>query len=917
MTPTSLTSFTRDAFGMALFQARPGLCVAVLPDAPHFTIVAASDDFVQTLGMQEGELINKTLSGILSHTSQPGSSTLPNLEASIQSVLHSKKPLKLPFFHFSPTGGEQRLQKHCSVQLVPVPDGSGGTTCILLSFDELTGPDSRKSETALGMEKAYEFFMNAPVIVGYVKGANYVIELANERLLEVWGRTPDVIGKPMFEALPELQGQGFKELLDNVCETGESFYAYDFPIALNRQGKEEVLYFDFVYKAFYEDGKQGRASGVISIGHNVTERKKASEALRQSEERLQKVFSVETVGVIFFNLEGTIYGGNAAFERMSGYSGEDFRSGKVRWDELTPPEFMDVSLKSREELLTKGQNTPYEKQYIRPDGSRWWGLFSGKRMNDNECVEIVVDITAAKEAEGELERKVRERTADLERQTALIHSVLDSSLNAVLALDAVRNEKGEVTDFTIVEINRRFKELIGLDESVVGKSYLEFFPQSVYLGIFEMYREVVLTGKPQRNEIYSTNRNLDSWFEFSVGPRGEDGLVVNFANVSPQREAARQIEDQKNLLDGILKNSPVGITVYEAIRNGEGKIVDFQCILANDADEGLTGIPAEDRRNKTFLDLIPNLRNTKLFEAAIEQVEEGKTFRTEYYREQNRRWLEFSVVKTYGDHFINVFRDITPIKNAQFQLEKHVEDLKRSNANLEEFAYAASHDLKEPIRKIHFFSDRLSESLGERLGEEERRLFNRMEHAVNRMGSLIDDLLAYSQVTRGASDFEDIDLGQRVQVVLEDLELEVQEKGARITVGELPTVKGNTRQFQQLFQNLIANALKYSKPGSKPEIRITSTQVEGREAGDFLPPEQRHKLFHLVEVSDNGIGFEQQEAERIFNVFTRLHGNAEYRGTGVGLSIARKVVENHGGYIWAESTPGAGATFKFLLPAEM
>ena len=150
--------------------------------------------------------------------------------------------------------------------------------------------------------------------------------------------------------------------------------------------------------------------------------------------------------------------------------------------------------------------------------------------------------------------------------------------------------------------------------------------------------------------------------------------------------------------------------------------------------------------------------------------------------------------------------------------------------------------------------------------------------------------------------------------MLDDLELEVQEKGAKITVDPLPTVKGNRRQIQQLFQNLISNALKYSKPDTTPEIHFSYRLVKGGEAKPDLPPEECNKQFHLLIVTDNGIGFEQKDAERIFNVFTRLHGNNDYRGTGVGLSIVRKVVENHKGFIWAESEPGKGSAFKIALP---
>ena len=256
------------------------------------------------------------------------------------------------------------------------------------------------------------------------------------------------------------------------------------------------------------------------------------------------------------------------------------------------------------------------------------------------------------------------------------------------------------------------------------------------------------------------------------------------------------------------------------------------------------------------------------------------------------------------------------VEERTLELEKANQDLKRSNANLEEFAYAASHDMKEPIRKIHFFAERLKVRLAHKMEEEDLRYFERLEMGAKRMNTLIDDLLLYSHVNRGVATIETVDLNQMLSFVLDDLELHIEEKGAKIEIGPMPTINGRPRQLQQLFENLIANALKYSKEGVKPLVSVSSQFISGGEASGHLPFVNMDNQYHLIEVRDNGIGFEQADAERIFNVFTRLHGNAEYRGTGVGLSIVQKIVENHKGHIWAESQPGEGATFNVLFPVK-
>jgi light-regulated signal transduction histidine kinase (bacteriophytochrome) len=252
------------------------------------------------------------------------------------------------------------------------------------------------------------------------------------------------------------------------------------------------------------------------------------------------------------------------------------------------------------------------------------------------------------------------------------------------------------------------------------------------------------------------------------------------------------------------------------------------------------------------------------------------------------------------------------VRQRTLELENKNRELLRSNENLEEFAHAASHDLKEPIRKIRFFTDRLKDQLTERITEEEKQTFRRIDNASERMGALIDDLLLYSHISQRPVEMEEVDLEQKLSKVLEDLELDIQEKNAIISIGALPKVKGYRRQLQQLFQNLVGNALKYSKPGVAPLITVQASIVPGDEPS--IGQNGSRTKYHLIEVTDNGIGFDPAESERIFQMFQRLHGNAEYRGTGVGLSIVKKVAENHNGKIEAEGRPGEGAIFKVYLP---
>jgi PAS domain S-box-containing protein len=276
---------------------------------------------------------------------------------------------------------------------------------------------------------------------------------------------------------------------------------------------------------------------------------------------------------------------------------------------------------------------------------------------------------------------------------------------------------------------------------------------------------------------------------------------------------------------------------------------------------------------------------------------------------------------------LGVSQDITEQKLFEQELNKQVQqktielqnknaELERSNHKLEEFAHAASHDLKEPIRKVHFFTNQLKDQLLDRLTDLERSSFQRIEIATQRMNLLVDDLLQYSHVSHIASQQKEwINLNDKLQKVLEDLELDIQQKNAVIEVKQLPSILGYRRQLQQLFQNLISNALKYSKRNTRPHIVIDAKKLDKKDAPVKLPQRVHADHYHLITVSDNGIGFEQEYAERIFQMFQRLHGKNEYGGTGVGLAIALKVAENHDGTIIAEGHPGKGSAFKIFLPA--
>lgn len=240
--------------------------------------------------------------------------------------------------------------------------------------------------------------------------------------------------------------------------------------------------------------------------------------------------------------------------------------------------------------------------------------------------------------------------------------------------------------------------------------------------------------------------------------------------------------------------------------------------------------------------------------------------------------------------------------------------LQHSNDNLLQFASIASHDLQEPLRKIYGYGDLVLNQYTPVLGPNGVHLINRMQTAARRMSGLIKDLLSYSRLTATNVSFEPVSLNQVVNDVVDDLEVAINESDAHVEVDWLPDVQGSTFQLRQLFQNLLANALKFVRPDVHCAIRISSRQLALQDIPVSLPSNDPCDQFWEISIQDNGIGFDEKYVDRIFQVFERLHSHDEYSGTGVGLSICRKVAETHRGNITARSSPNEGATFLVYLP---
>ena len=359
---------------------------------------------------------------------------------------------------------------------------------------------------------------------------------------------------------------------------------------------------------------------------------------------------------------------------------------------------------------------------------------------------------------------------------------------------------------------------------------------------------------------------------------------------------------------------------YESILNSAGEGIyglDLQgrTTFVNPATAKITGWKVEDLVGKSEIDIFHRRAGTSTIskkdlqndggDCMLFYRKDGSSFPAEYIRTPiKERDREIGSVV--------IFKDITERKRAEEAIHRKAVELARSNAELEQFAYVASHDLQEPLRKIQAFGDRLKTKCDAANMLDGRDYLERMQSAAARMQTLINDLLTFSRVISASQPFESVELGGVIKGVLGDLEVRIEQTKARVEVGELPVIEADPLQMRQLFQNLIGNALKFQPPDAQPLIRIEGRILQDPFAG--TPEEDPCAAQCELTIQDNGIGFEEKYLDKIFAVFQRLHGRTEFEGTGVGLAVCRRITDRHGGSIGAKSKIGEGATFIITLP---
>lgn len=468
----------------------------------------------------------------------------------------------------------------------------------------------------------------------------------------------------------------------------------------------------------------------------------------------------------------------------------------------------------------------------------------------------------------------------------------------------VHAEDGEV-----ISVNQAWEKLTGYDRgqipSVADWTRLAYGngAPNVAMVIDALYS--ILEPKQEGQFVITAADGKQLVWDFASAPLGslEDGrrTVISMAHdITELKDTQRQLETSHAHLEAVMNN--LDAVVYVA------DMQTYELLFLN--NYGSTRLQKFSPGMKCFEVLqqgqqspCPFCTNDHLLDAAgrpagVYQWEFQNTLTKRWFdcRDQAIRWRDDRLVR------LEIAVDITDRKKQEEELNALARDLLRSNQELEQFAYVASHDLQEPLRMVSSYTQLLADRYEDRLDQDARDFIGYAVDGANRMQRLIQDLLAYSRVTTRGGEMIEVDMHEVLAEALRNLHAAVVESGALVSTDELPSVLGDRPQLVQLMQNLLSNALKFRIAERPPRIHVEAFECQNAEG------------FWTFSVSDNGIGIEERFFSKIFVIFQRLHGRQEYPGTGIGLALCKCIIERHGGEIWVQSTPGKGSTFLFTLP---
>lgn len=501
----------------------------------------------------------------------------------------------------------------------------------------------------------------------------------------------------------------------------------------------------------------------------------------------------------------------------------------------------------------------------------------------------VTDINESKKAEEQLKESEQ-----------LYRTLFDVADEGFQVIDPIFDDKGNVCDFRYIAANPAFEKQTGIKTSeIIGRTAKEVFPTIEQYWI-EMYTKVIKENKTMHYENYFDS--VKRWYHlfYFQFPNGYIGVLFN--DITKQKEIEEALKKSEQLYRTLFENTDDAFQIVKLICDKNDNVSDFRYLKTNKAFELQSGLKSSEILGKRVRQVLPDVE-PYWFEMYDKVAKDSKPVHDINYNQDTNRWYDMFYFPYSKDEIGVLFRDITEQKKAEGQLKQLIEELERSNKELEQFAYVSSHDLQEPLRTIASFTQLLERRYKGQFDSDADEFIDFIVEAAIRMKAQIEGLLEYSRVETKGGEFQVVNMNEILKQTIKNLHTLIEEAEAEITVDELPNIMGDAEQLQRVFQNLISNAIRFRRCEEPLKIHISANR-------DIYNKE------YVFSISDNGIGIEEQYSERIFTIFQRLHTRDVYHGTGIGLSIVKRVIERHGGHIWVESELDVGSTFYFTIPIE-
>jgi PAS domain S-box-containing protein len=643
------------------------------------------------------------------------------------------------------------------------------------------------------------------------------------------------------------------------------------------------------YSCLYDS--DGKLIGHFGIQRDISKRKQDEEDLKQ----INTALSHAVEGISRLDAQGCYEMVNQAYASAVGYQPEDMIG--MEWPKTVYPDDLDRLMAAYQEMLTTGK-VQVEARGVRKDGSIFYKQLTmiatydpQQQLTGHYC--FMKDVS--ERVQHEAERNAAE--AELRQSEQKFRAIFDSMFQfiGVLTPEGVLVE-GNQTAFAAVAAERA---------DVIGKPFWETPWWTHSPPLQETLKAAIAkaaSGELVRFECeHVLADGSTAIVDFSLKPIFDEAgkvimLIPEGRDISDRKQTLAALRDSEERLQALIDNA--GSVIY--IKDPAGHY-----ILINHQYETLFHVDREAVKGKTDHDIFPSAIADTFRANDLAVIAAGVPIESEEVAPQDDGLhtylsVKFPLFDSEGQIFsvCGISTDITDRKMAELELQQQKQDLVRSNDELQQFAYVASHDLQEPLRMITSYLELLERRYKGQLDAKADRFIDYAVDGAARMQILIDDLLRYSRVGSRSYSFAQVDCAVVLQYVLRNLQVAITESNAIVTYDALPEVNADITQLTQLFQNLIGNAIKFRRE-DPPQIQIRVERTNGK---------------WLFSVRDNGIGIESQYADRIFVIFQRLHNRTDYPGTGMGLAICKKIVERHGGALWVESTPNRGSTFYFTLP---